>query len=172
MAKYNHFSFSWASFTKAVLLVLGLTIVSCSAVTHYLDEQRAKSGLLTQSDYCKENIRTLGELLRQYEQVHGVPPDSLSDLVPLETNRTCVFSCDLADCEKFEKIKFGGAVSSNCATSPVITYLYFSSAPEGVRIMCPVWHPELKAVDKNGSTRVVDRTTWERIKLRIEDDRL
>ncbi len=162
---------SWFSVGKSLLFLFVFAVLCWFALGQYLHIRRERGAYRALSHLCMENTQALGELCRQYEQAHGARLASLSDLVPLATNRTWIFSCALVDNPKFEKIESAGAEPSNGATSLRITYLYFTNTLEGVRILCPVWHPELTAGDETDSIRDVDRQTWERIRKRVTDRR-
>ena len=158
-----------SSVIKSLLSVFVFAVLCWFAIGQclYIRRERSTHGALYQ--LCAANTLALGELCRQYEEAHGVRPASLSDLLPLATNRTWIFSCALANSPQFEKIEAPWVGPSNGATSLRITYLYFTNTPEGVRIMCPVWHPELTAIDETGSRRNVDRQTWQSIRTRLAD---
>ena len=156
---------SWSSVGKTFLFLCVFALLCWFALGQYLHLRRERGASRALSHLCMENTRALGELCRQFEKMHGAPPSSLADLIPLATNRTWIFSCALVNNPKFEKIESAGAGPNG--ESPAITYLYFTNAIEGVRIMCPVGHPKLTAVDEAGSIRDVDRQTWETIRNRL-----
>lgn len=158
---------SWPSVGKAALVLLAIALLCWFALGQVLDMRRQNGASRALAYLCMEDTRALGELCRQYEQMNASPPTCLADLVSLATNRPWIFSCGLVDKPKYDRIMAPIPSVTNGVSSIRITYLYFTNAVEGVRIMCPAWHPRLTAVDVSGAIRDVDRETWDRISWRI-----
>jgi len=162
---------SLSTIGKMALLFVILGLLCWLALGQYLHARREPAAYRALSHICTDNVQQLAEVCKQYQTMHGTWPPNIRALIPLATNRRWIFSCALIDNPKFELLIDPPPIQQMRDVSPPIriTYLYFTNAVQGVRLICPAWQEGLTAIDATGEVIKVDREKWQTLKQALSN---
>lgn len=114
---------------------------------------------------CRVHMELLANAYRAHCGSHGTAPQSLEEfrLFNHRTDRPVESECPLVRMSLSGRIGKFTAPALGLPAEPCNTYVYFAYGCEGMRIVCPVWHPGAVAVTTEGSVVPVDRALWDRL---------